>query len=95
MPIRVILVCVAVSVGNVSVGRLMGRGDSGQAPISPCLRSGPSLSCSGWLANRKWSGWDGNSATGPLSGALEPDQDIGEPGDESWTQRRGKGLSIY
>ena len=22
------------------------------------------LSCSGWLANRKWSGWDGNSATG-------------------------------
>ena len=80
----------------------MGRGDSGQAPISLSLGSGLSLSCSGWLANRKWSGLPGsglevyrNLATGPLGGALEPDQDTREPGDESWTQGRGKGLSIY
>ena len=73
----------------------MCRGDSGQAPISLSLGSGPSLSCSGWLANRKWSGLYGNLATGPLGGALEPDQDTREPGDESWTQGRGKGLSIY
>ena len=73
----------------------MGRGDSGQVPISPSLGSGPSLSRTGWLAKWKWSGWDGNSATGPLGGSLEPDQDTREPGDESWTQRRGKGLSIY
>ena len=69
----------------------MGCGDSGQVPISPSPGSGPSLSCSGWLADRKWSGWDRNSARGPLGGALEPDQDTQEPGDESWTQEKREG----
>lgn len=94
LPIHAALVCGwLLSEGPCKeAGGLRGGSRGSNQPLSKvCVPSGFF-----WLAHRQevvWLRW--GRCAGPLGGALQRDWDRHGSGTDSWTQRRGEGLSVY